>query len=87
MNVTTVKIVTKAIALVALTSFAPDAVAKQFKQNIQGKEVVVHTNPIPVILHRMVPPQHGRHVTQKEVATGTLPSPQPGLLNLSSRKK
>lgn len=51
-----------------------DASAKQYKQSVQGKEVVVHSNPIPVVLHRLVPPQHGRHVTQREVAKGKNPS-------------
>jgi len=51
-----------------------DASAKQYKQSIQGKEVVVHSNPIPVVLHRLVPPQHGRHVTQREVANRKNPS-------------
>jgi hypothetical protein len=50
------------------------AQAKQFTKHIAGKEVVVHTNPLPVVLHRMVPPQHGKHVTAKEVEMGRLPS-------------
>nr|MCU0717011.1 hypothetical protein [Pirellula sp.] len=44
--------------------------ARQYKKVVNGREVVVHTNPIPVVLHRMVPPQHGRHVTQREIAGG-----------------
>jgi hypothetical protein len=48
--------------------------ARQYKKVINGREVVVHTNPVPVVLHRMVPPQHGRHVTQREVAGGAVPS-------------
>jgi len=44
--------------------------AEKYKKIVNGKEVVVHTNPIPVILHRMVPPQYGRHVTQKELRKG-----------------
>lgn len=48
--------------------------ARQYKKVVNGREVVVHTNPIPVVLHRMVPPQHGRHVTQREIAGGSAPS-------------
>lgn len=48
--------------------------ARQYKKVVNGREVVVHTNPIPVVLHRMVPPQHGRHVTQREIAGGSVPS-------------
>jgi len=73
---TTLKFVTIPLFVLFLACFASDANAKQHKQNINGKEVVVHTNPIPVVLHRMVPPQHGRHVTQKEVSKGTVPQPR-----------
>lgn len=48
--------------------------ARQYKKVVNGREVVVHTNPIPVVLHRMVPPQHGRHVTQREISGGSVPS-------------
>jgi hypothetical protein len=30
----------------------------------------VHSNPVPVFLHRLVPPNHGRHVTLKEYQSG-----------------
>ena len=73
---TTFKFVTIPLFVLFLVCFVSDANAKQHKQNINGKEVVVHTNPIPVVLHRMVPPQHGRHVTQKEVSKGTVPQPR-----------
>ena len=50
-----------------------NASAEKYKKIVNGREVVVHTNPIPVILHRMVPPQYGRHVTQKEISKGATP--------------
>jgi hypothetical protein len=28
-----------------------------------------------VVLHRMVPPQHGRHITQRELQSGRIPQP------------
>ena len=74
---TTLKIVTIPLVALILMALASDASAKQHTQNINGREVVVHTNPIPVILHRMVPPQHGRHVTQKEISKGMTPQSRP----------
>ncbi|MFM8570985.1 MAG: hypothetical protein ACKOAU_05255 [Pirellula sp.] len=49
------------------------AQAKQYTRKVHGKEVVVHSNPIPVVLHRMVPPQHGRHMTERELQQGKAP--------------
>ncbi len=66
------------IVAVAMFSFLGSfASAKQYVANYHGRSVVVHTSPIPVIMHRMVPPQHGKHVTLKEVQSGRVPSPQP----------
>lgn len=53
--------------------FQGTADAKQYTRHVNGREVVVHTNPIPVLLHRAVPPQHGRHITQRELRTGQVP--------------
>ena len=72
-NKTVRVIATLLIATFGMLAFESDVSAEQHKQMVKGREVVVHTNPIPVILHRMVPPQHGRHVTQKEVANGKVP--------------
>ncbi len=77
-------IATQLIAIVGFLSLSSIAKADQHKQVVNGREVVVHSNPIPVILHRMVPPQHGRHVTRKEVVSGKLPQPRP---NTSIRKR
>jgi len=52
------------MALVALLSNS--ASADQFIGHQNGREVVVHSNPIPVLLHRLVPPNYGRHVTVRE---------------------
>jgi hypothetical protein len=59
--------------LFAFCTIASNADASQYKKIVNGKEVVVHTSAIPVILHRLVPPQHGRHVTQKEISGGSQP--------------
>jgi hypothetical protein len=62
------------VAVVLVASFTPREVsAKQYTRNVHGREVVVHSNPIPVVLHRMVPPQHGRHVTEREIRSGKIP--------------
>ncbi len=74
---TTLKIATIPFIALMLMALASDASGKQHTQNLNGREVVVHTNPIPVILHRMVPPQHGRHVTQKEISKGMVPQSRP----------
>ena len=67
----TLKIVpTSLIVLVCMVLTSSNVSAEKYKKIVNGKEVVVHTNPIPVILHRMVPPQYGRHVTQKELRKG-----------------
>jgi hypothetical protein len=62
-------------AAIALTMSASmgTAQAKQYTRNVHGKEVVVHTSPLPVVLHRMVPPQHGRHMTERELQQGKVP--------------
>lgn len=62
------------VAVGVLASVPNSAEATQYKKIVNGKEVVVHTNPIPVVLHRLVPPQHGRHVTAREVNQGAAPS-------------
>ena len=71
-----IRLVAVAVAL-AWTSGALEA--KQYTKKIHGREVVVHTNPIPVVLHRMVPPQHGRHVTEREINSGKVPQSGRGL--------
>ncbi len=69
--------ISKIVAITGVLSVGvllfPKANATQTKKVINGREVVVHTNPVPVVLHRLVPPQHGRHVTQREVEKGRLP--------------
>jgi hypothetical protein len=47
--------------------------AKQTVANLHGRQVVVHTNPVPVFLHRLVPPNYGRHVTLREYHSGRIP--------------
>ncbi len=77
MNTKTIsKIVTIKLAAFSLVAISSQVNATQYKQIVNGKEVVVHSSPIPVILHRLVPPQHGRHVTQKEVSSGHVPQPR-----------
>jgi hypothetical protein len=71
---TIVKLTSIAIAILLMVCVSENASAKQYAQTFHGRHVVVHTNPLPVVLHRMVPPQYGRHVTQREIQAGRLPS-------------
>lgn len=48
-------------AVVALTFLIP-AAGEGAQTNSNGQ--VVHSNPVPVILHRLVPPNRGVHVYQ-----------------------
>ncbi|XZE19989.1 hypothetical protein SH449x_005323 [Pirellulaceae bacterium SH449] len=61
-------------SVVAAMATSSQADAAQHTQIVNGREVVVHTNPIPVVLHRLVPPQHGRHVTAREINSGNVPT-------------
>lgn len=53
--------------------------AEQFVTRHHGREIVVHTNPIPVLLHRAIPPNFGRHVTVREYRAGKIPAPSTAL--------
>jgi hypothetical protein len=67
-----IRILVAVVALVVASSASVDA--KQYVRKVHGREVVVHTNPVPVVLHRLVPPQHGRHVTEREIRAGKIPA-------------
>ncbi len=58
--------IAKFSTLAIIVLMASVAWADQFIGHRNGREVVVHTNPIPVFLHRLVPPNYGRHVTAQE---------------------
>jgi len=59
------------IACLLLTGIlASTADAKQFTTQHRGRQVVVHSSPLPVILHRLVPPNVGRHVTIRQYQAG-----------------
>lgn len=60
------KLIGKIGAFAVVAILANSASADQFIGHQNGREVVVHTNPIPVFLHRLVPPNYGRHVTIRE---------------------
>jgi hypothetical protein len=67
---------TSGLAMIVFTGVVStvDVEAKQYEKIVGGREVVVHTNPVPVLMHRMVPPQLGRHITEKELHHGSIPS-------------
>ena len=56
----------KLVAMATVALIANSASADQFIGHQNGREVVVHTSPLPVFLHRLVPPNYGRHVTIRE---------------------
>lgn len=68
-------IVAVVIAAFIVAAMSDDASAKQYVKNVHGRQVVVHSSPIPVVLHRLVPPQHGRHITERELQSGRVPNP------------
>jgi|688.fasta_scaffold00009_38 hypothetical protein len=43
-----------------------DLQSAQFAGRVGGRPVVVHTNPLPVVMHRLLPPNPGRHITVKQ---------------------
>jgi len=61
------------ISAIGLSSVAS---AEQYTKQVNGRDVVVHTNPVPVVMHRVVPPYLGKHVTARQLQSGRLP---PGL--------
>ncbi len=64
-----------ALALLFSAVFAESASAEQFVTRYHGREVVVHTYRAPVIMHRLVPPQYGRHITINELQAGKTRTP------------
>jgi hypothetical protein len=70
------------VALVAL--IANRASADQFLGHQNGRQVVVHTNPFPVVMHRLIPPNYGRHVTIREYQATRLAT-QPSVLTVPNR--
>jgi hypothetical protein len=62
-------------ATLIVAAMSGTASAKQYVKNVHGRQVVVHSSPIPVVLHRLVPPQHGRHITERELQSGRVPNP------------
>lgn len=61
--------------------------AEQYEGFYHGRAVVVHTSPLPVLLHRLVPPDHGRHITLREYQTARRSSSQLVIQNASSIRK
>ncbi len=45
--------------------------AEQFSANLQGKEVVVHSNPLPRDISQIDPSKLWRHVTAREFRNGS----------------
>jgi hypothetical protein len=69
--------------IIVLASSVTFCHAQQFVARHRGREVVVHTNPIPVVLHRLIPPNVGRHVTLSEYQSGRVSFSRSPLLRQS----
>lgn len=65
---------TGAFALLALFMSATSVMAEPYRTNVHGREVIVHKNPVPVVVHRLLPPYWNKHVTERELKTGQLPT-------------
>lgn len=54
------------LLLLLVLALPSPAQAKRYTENRGGKEVVVHTNPAPVMVHRAFPPYGlGKHVYER----------------------
>lgn len=62
------------ISLIIFAGPIPKLIAQQFVAHHGGRQVVVHTSPVPVVLHRLIPPNYGRHVTLREYQSGRIPT-------------
>ncbi len=64
-----------AISVFSLTTFTslPQLSAETYSKLVNGREVIVHTNAAPVIVHRLLPPFYGKHVTERQLKVGRLP--------------
>jgi len=62
-----------AILVMAQVATSDSAYAERYTRQVNGKTVVVHTNPLPVVVHRVLPPYLGKHVTQRSLNNGRPP--------------
>ena len=53
-----------ASAILLCLAIAPSAPAAQYQVRTASGTKVVHTRVAPVLVHRLLPPFHGRHVYQ-----------------------
>lgn len=60
--------------LIGMLGAGSSARAEQFTARAQGRDLVVHTNPVPVVVHRVLPPFTNKHVTVREYRSGHLPA-------------
>ena len=62
------------LGLAVLPCLLAVASAEQHKTVVHGKEFVVHTNPVPVVMHRVLPPYWNKHITARELKAGKIPA-------------
>jgi hypothetical protein len=59
--------------ITSLASGIGCAADRKYVKHVQGKEVIVHTNLAPVLLHRISPPYLGKHIHERGLQKGRLP--------------
>jgi hypothetical protein len=59
--------------VVCLAISQSSAWAKTSQVQVNGRELVVHNSPVPVLVHRALPPYWGKHVTERQLKAGRLP--------------
>jgi hypothetical protein len=62
------------LGLAILPCLLAVASAEQHRAVVHGKEFIVHTNPVPVVVHRVLPPYWNKHITVRELKTGRIPA-------------
>ncbi len=68
------QIILTATVLGALVAIGNSASAEKHVTQVNGKELVVHTSPVPVVVHRVFPPYLGKHVSARQLKAGRLPA-------------
>lgn len=67
------KLMARASVLMIMTSCVNTSLAQKYETVVNGRHLVVHKNPAPVVVHRVLPPYWNKHVTERELHKGKLP--------------
>ena len=64
------RLIATAAVVACLWVGVDSASAEKYVKQVNGRELVVHSRATPVVLHRIVPPYLGKHVTQRQLKEG-----------------